>query len=449
MKKIIIGIIICAFGLGAYYAVRVYKAKPAAAQKTKKTMYRSTMNPNEVSDKPGKDSMGMDMVAFEPEEKKIRYRSTMNPNEISDKPGKDSMGMDMVAFEDSPSGNIETPDGLAAITVSKEKQKLIGLAFEKVQNKIIFREISSPVKIVQDETRQFKVTTKVSGWVENLFVNQTGQYVRKGTPLLSIYSPELLTAQQEYLSALKAKEKLSGPAGDGIRGDIDALISAARGRLNLFDLSDSQIANLEKKGTIERSTILNAPSSGYVTEKMVSKGQKIAENDALMMIVDLSIIWGEVDIYETDIPYIKQGMPVEITLPYWEGKTFKGKISLVNPFLSPETRTLKARIEIPNHQIELKPNMYGEAKLGYSIGKRLAVPESAVMRTGTVDYVFKEGKNDLIIPTEVTLGLRSSDGFFEIKSGLTAGERVITSANFLIDSESSLKAAFKPSSAAK
>ena len=230
---------------------------------------------------------------------------------------------------------------------------------------------------------------------------------------------------------------------------MDDLIQAARERLHLYDISDAQIGEMEKSGKVERYVTLVAPSSGYVTEKTVVKGQKIAANDPLMMIVDLSVICGEADIYETDIPYIKQGMPVEITLSYWPGKIFKGRISLVNPFLSAESRTLKARIEIPNSNIDLKPNMFGEAKISYSIGKKLAVPESAVMRTGSMDYVFIDGKNDLIIPTEVTLGLRSSDGFYEVKTGIKNGEKIVTSANFLVDSESSLKAAFKSAGAAK
>jgi membrane fusion protein, copper/silver efflux system len=452
MKKILIILSVMVLAIGGYYGVKKIQQHRSGSTSSAKTIkYRSTMNANEISDKPGKDSMGMDMVPFEPvaKVKKIRYRSTMSPNEISDKPGKDSMGMDMVPFEESSPDDIETPEGLAPVTIPADKRTMIGLTLEKASPKIIFREITTPVKITQDETRQFRVNTKVGGWVENLYVNQTGQYVKRGAPLLSIYSPELLTAQQEYISAIKAKGKLTGPAGEGISDSMDELIQAARERLRLYDISDAQISDMEKTGNVERYVTLVAPSSGYITEKTVVKGQKIMVNDSLMMIVDLSVIWGEADIYETDIPYVKQGMPVEITLSYWPGKVFKGKISLVNPFLSAESRTLKARIEIPNSNIDLKPNMFGEAKISYSIGKKLAVPESAVMRTGSLDYIFVDGKNDLIIPTEVTLGLRSSDGFYEVKTGIKNGDKIVTSANFLVDSESSLKAAFKSAGSAK
>jgi membrane fusion protein, copper/silver efflux system len=162
-----------------------------------------------------------------------------------------------------------------------------------------------------------------------------------------------------------------------------------------------------------------------------------------MVIVDLSRVWGEIDIHESDLPYVKTGMPVEVTLSYWPGKTFKGIISFLNPFMDSETRVLKARLEIPNSELVLKPNMYGDAKLLYTIGKRSAVPEQAVMQTGERNYVFIKGKGDLIVPYEVRLGVRSSDGYYEVISGLKRGELVVASANFLVDSESSLKAALK------
>jgi Cu(I)/Ag(I) efflux system membrane fusion protein len=176
---------------------------------------------------------------------------------------------------------------------------------------------------------------------------------------------------------------------------------------------------------------------------MVLQGQKIMMNDALMVIVDLSRVWGEIDLHETDLQYVQIGMPVEVTLSYWQGKTFKGRVSFLNPFMDPETRVLKARVEIPNSGLVLKPNMYGDARLSYNLGRKRAVSEQAVMQTGARNYVFIQGKGDLIVPYEIKLGVRSSDGYYEVLSGLKGGERVVISANFLVDSESSLKAAFK------
>jgi RND family efflux transporter MFP subunit len=285
--------------------------------------------------------------------------------------------------------------------------------------------------------------TKVNGWVEKLYVNQTGQYVKRGSPLLSVYSPELHSAQQEYLSAIRAGQKFREGQDKDMSGTMDEIGKAAQERLRLLDISDSQIERIRSTGRVERAVILHAPSSGYVSEKMVLQGQKIMMNDALMVIVDLSRVWGELDIHESDLPYITIGMTVEVTLSYWEGKSFRGRINFLNPFMDPETRVLKARVEIPNTGMLLKPNMYGDAKMSFNVGRKLAVSDQAVMQTGVRNYVFIAGKGDLIVPYEVKLGVRSSDGYYEVISGLKGGEKVVTSANFLIDSESSLKAAFK------
>jgi len=444
LKIIVLAIAILA--TGAYLLVSYIPIGHKDHAAEQKELYTCPMHPQIIQDHPGDCPIcGMKLVPLKKEQKqkeaKIMYRSTMNPKEVSDKPGKDSMGMEMVPFNAAAEDEIKTPSGLAPVTVSKEKRDMIGLSLEKVKIKNIQKELRTSTRIVPDETRLFKVTTKISGWVETLYVNQTGQYVKKGAPLLSIYSPDLFNAQQEYLSAIKAREKFSQDSD--MAGSMDEIVRAARERLRLLDVSEEQVERIRSSGKYERAVTLHSPASGYVTEKMILQGQKIMMNDALMVIVDLSRVWGEIDIYEADLPYVKIGMPAEVTLSYWPGKAFKGRLSFLNPFLDPETRTLKARVEIPNTGLILKPNMYGDAKLRYSIGKRVAVPENAVMQTGIRSYVFIEGKGDLIVPYEVRLGIRSSDGYYEVISGLKGGERVVTSANFLIDSESSLKAAFK------
>ncbi len=438
--------------LGGYLVLNYYPHRHDGKVEDK-VLYTCPMHPQIVQDKPGDCPIcGMKLVPLIKEkekekEKKTRYRSTMNPGETNDRPGKDSMGMEMVPYtvedEDSVSGSDSGGiTGLAPVTISKEKRVIMGLDFETIRYRTMVREIRTSTKIVQDETRQYKVTTKVGGYVENLYVNQTGQYVKKGAPLLSIYSPELLAAQQEYLSAINAQSKLSG-MDQSMSGSIGDIARSARERLKLLDITDAQIDSIKNSGSIKRDITLYSPASGYVTEKTVLKGQKIQENDSLMTIVDLSRVWGEADIYETDIPFVRTGMQAELTLNYWPGKIFRGRITFLSPILDPQTRTLKARIEIPNSDLVLKPNMFADAKLKYSIGERLAVSESAVMRTGVRDYVFIEGDHDLIVPYSVKLGMRSGDGYYEVLSGLKKGERVVVSANFLVDSESSLKAAFK------
>ena len=231
-------------------------------------------------------------------------------------------------------------------------------------------------------------------------------------------------------------------------GDPDAvsggrtLLASARRRLQLWDISDDQIDRLEKTGQVENTLTLYAPANGAVIEKNVLAGQKIMLGDSLLVVADLTEVWADADIYQSDLPYVKMGMPVELTLPYWANNTFTGKVVFLSPTLDPETRTLKARMEIANHDLLLKPEMYANARLRYELGEKLAVPEAAVMRTGERSYAFKDGSDGKLIPVEVQLGTRS-DGWYELISGLNEGDRVVTSANFLVDSESSMKAALE------
>jgi membrane fusion protein, copper/silver efflux system len=180
-----------------------------------------------------------------------------------------------------------------------------------------------------------------------------------------------------------------------------------------------------------------------VAEKMILQGQRVMMNETLLTVEDLSRVWGEADIYETDLPWVKVGMPAQLSLSYWPGKTFRGRIGFIRPFLENETRTAAARIEIPNPNLDLKPGMSADVALSFDLGERLAVPEAAVMRTGIRDYVFLQGDGDALVPREVRLGSLSEEGCYEVISGLKEGDRVVTSANFLIDSESSLKAALQ------
>jgi Cu(I)/Ag(I) efflux system membrane fusion protein/cobalt-zinc-cadmium efflux system membrane fusion protein len=420
------------------------QAQPAAK---KPTLYRCPMHPTFTSDKAGSCGIcGMDLVAVEAEEqataapaaqtaakKKTMYRSTMSPNEISDKPGKDSMGMEMVPFEveeAAPSG----VSGRAAVKISPERQQLIGVRTEALKIQSIHRLIMAVGRIDYAEPNISLVTLKFEGWIEKLIVNSTGRLVKSGEPLLEIYSPDLVAAQQEYLLALKAKD-IPGYAGLSV-------LSSAREKLKLWDISDQQVENLERTGQFKKTLTIYAPISGFVIEKNVLAGQKVMPGENLFKIADLSRVWVLGDVYEYELPFVKQGQEAKIILSYFPGETFSGKITYIYPYLNPETRTNKVRIEVGNPEFKLKPEMYANLEIHVDYGMKLAIPADAVLDAGVKNFAFVDKGDGYFEPREVKLGVRG-EGVYEVLGGVAEGERVVTSANFLVDSESSLKAALQ------
>jgi multidrug efflux pump subunit AcrA (membrane-fusion protein) len=419
-------------------------ANPAQPTPKKKIMYRSTMIPNEVSDKPGKDSMGMDMVPFEVEvpsqtqpsapqaKKKIMYRSTMNPNEISDHPGKDSMGMEMVPFEVEEGGG-QVVGGLTTVRISPERQQTIGVTFAEVKAREIHRLIRTVGHVDYVEPAVSVVSLKYEGWIERLFVDETGKLVSAGDPLFEIYSPELVSAQQEYLLAVRAIATL---------GTGTSLLKSAREKLSLWDITDRQVEELGRTGQVRRTLMVYSPRGGFVIEKNVLLGQKIMAGESLYKIADLSRVWIYGDIYEYELPFIRKGQDVVIGLSYFPGEIFKGIIAYIYPYLNSETRTVRVRVDVPNAGFRMKPGMYANLSIHVMYGTRLAVPADAVLDSGTRKIVFVDKGDGYLEPREIKAGVQG-EGFYEVLEGVTAGERVVTSANFLVDSESSLKAALQ------
>src|SRR5664279_3312735 len=410
----------------------------------KKQMYQCPMHPQIIMDHPGKCPIcRMDLVPMgsdAPKEngKLVFYRSPMNPSLTSQVPMKDEMGMDYVpVFEGELKGEGASIEDHSTVTIDHERQQLIGLRTEKVTEGMVSGELRALGRVVVDETRVRKVNVKVDGFVERLFVDFVGKPVAKGQPLFSLYSPEFVSAQREYLLALSTQKALSGGSLQGSGGE---LLDSARRRLGLWDVPKETIDHLEKTGEVQKALILRSPISGVVTVKNVMEGARITPADILYEITDLSRVWVQVDVYEAELSRAKVGMPAEMTTQASPRKTFKGRIAFVDPVMDPKTRTAKARVEFQNPKGELKPEMFGEVILKGQGRKGLLVPLDAVLDAGTTKVAFVSLGDGKFEPREVTTGTTVGEKV-EILSGLVAGEEVVVRANFLVDSESRLKAA--------
>ncbi len=357
----------------------------------------------------------------------------------SEHAGQEGMSMPPAQTGQKATGEMEMGPG--AVMVSPERQQLIGLKTGTVGYRSIERTIRTVGVVDFDERRLADVNIKIEGWIETLLVNFTGEPVRKGQPLLTIYSPDLVSTQEEYLQALRAKETLSKSRFPDIASGADTLVNASRRRLQYWDISDEEIATLERTRTPHKSVTLYSPIDGVVIEKMAFRGKKVMPGENLFKVADLSTVWVQGEIYEYEVPLVKLGQPAAITLASYPGEVFRGKVTYIYPVLQEKTRTVKVRFEFPNTKDwKLKPQMYASVELKIPLGKRLVVPDEAVLDSGTKQLIFIDKGQGTFEPRDVKVGARV-DGYTEILAGLSAGEKVVTSANFLIDSESQLKAA--------
>ncbi|MEK7781038.1 MAG: efflux RND transporter periplasmic adaptor subunit [Verrucomicrobiota bacterium] len=422
--------------------------------------YHCPMHPTVVQDKKGSCPIcGMDLVpikgdkpsgkaAAPAEDEKIaqvkvgQFYCPMAAEHVQEEPGKCPLcGMKLVEKKLQATASAAPVPGLTTVAITTETRQRMGLKLGTVEKRALTGAVRTSARIVANETRQHRVTTKIEGWVDKLFVATTGQAIKKGDPLLTVYSPDLFAAQAEYLIALAGVKTLGG-SNAVVQQGSDSLLAASRRRFELWDISDEQIERLEKSGKAEKYLTLSAPASGWVTERMVLAGQKIMPGEPLMVISDLTEIWADADIYQSDLPHVKVGMPVQVTLPYWPGQVFTGQVSFITPTLNPMTRTLNARLEIHNPNLLLKPEMYATATLQLEHGEKLAVPTTAVLFTGTRNVAFRDVGDGHLAPAELKLGARSGD-YYEVLEGLSEGDKVVVSANFLVDSESSMKAALE------
>jgi RND family efflux transporter MFP subunit len=417
------------------------------------------MHPTYVSDKPGNCPIcEMTLVPIEPapapapaparataptpgNRRILFYRSPMDPKVHSDKPAKDSMGMDFVpVYQDELARSDGSIPGRALVTLSAERRNLLGVRSEDVREMHIGKTIRTVGRVAADERRLAHVHTKFEGYVERLYVDFTGKFVQKGDPLLSIYSPDLIATQQEYLLALRAQKQLSASQIPSVAQGGASLLEAAKERLRLWDISPADVAELERSGTVRRALDLRSDVSGFVVVKNVVQGMRVMPADTLFEIADLSRVWVMADVYEADLPSIRLGMAAEISLSYQLGGGARGQVTNVAPTLDEKTRTVKVRVEVGNQGGALKPDMFCDVLLRTDEGTGLVVSDSAVIDTGERTLVFLDRADGAIEPREIQLGTRLADGY-QVLRGLAKGDRVVTSANFLLDSESSLKAA--------
>jgi RND family efflux transporter MFP subunit len=369
--------------------------------------------------------------AFAEGRKPSFYRNPMDPSITSPVPKKDSMGMDYIpVYAEEIVRTREAVSGMAPVEVAPEAARLAGVQVAVVERAPLGRTIRTVGTVVADETRIRPVHTKISGWVERLFVNFTGQAVRAGEPILAIYSQELLASQEEFLRARETAARFADSQLPEVRRGGEDLLRAARRRLELFDVPTSFIAELERTGQPQRTVTLLAPVSGYVTAKATFEGHQVEPGMELFTITDLSRVWIEADFYEYEAAVLALGETAALTLPYDPTVVLSGRIAYIYPTLDAATRTLRVRFEFPNPRTVLKPGMFANVELTAARSDALVIPDSAVMDTGERQVVFVAGAPGRFEPREVKIGVRS-EGW--PKSSRSRGGQVVTRANFLLD----------------
>ncbi|MBI3752592.1 MAG: efflux RND transporter periplasmic adaptor subunit [Deltaproteobacteria bacterium] len=384
------------------------------------------------------------------EKKTLFYRAPMNPQQTSPTPMKDEMGMDYVPVHEEERAETETP---GTVNITPEKIQKIGVKTEEARVRTLKRTIRTVGRVEHDESKVFVINTKVGGWVERLYVNRTDMMVHPGEKLLDIYSPELIATQEEYLLAFKNAKMVKDSPYPEVKKSAESLLQAARQKLKYLDITEDQIKRLEDSGEIRRTMTVYADVHGIVTEKMVTEGVKIEPGEMLFKIIDHSHVWVYGEIYEYELPFVKIGQKAKIIPSYTPAEIYTASINHIYTHFGTvrhemestmeESRTAKIRFAFPNPEHKLKLGMYVNVELAVDAAENaVTVPDSAVMDTGTRQVVIIDKGDGRFEPREVKVGAKG-DNYYQIISGVKAGEKVVTSANFLIDSESSLRAAIQ------
>jgi membrane fusion protein, copper/silver efflux system len=408
MKKFLIAVVLIALAAaGGYAYFRWYTNAGGSASTGRKALYWvDPMHPWYKSDRPGiAPDCNMKLVpVYAGDEKKYERRN-------------------------------EAP---GTVHLAEDKQRLMGVGLAMAEYQTVAETIRAAARVTMDETRIAKVNARLEGWIDQVFVDFTGKYVKKGDPLLTLYSPEALATQQEYLLAMKAVNLMHDSPVHEMMASNENLVAAARKRLLLWDITERQIDEIGRTGRTIQNLTLDSPISGYVTERNAFPKQRVTPETALYTIADLSTVWVVADVFEYEAANVRIGMAATMTLGYLPGRAFRGRVSYILPQVDPNTRTLKVRIQFDNPGTVLKPDMYGDVELRAGGVRRLVVPRSAVLDSGDKQVVFLDAGDGKFEPRDVKTGAEAG-GKVEILSGLKGGERIVSAGNFLIDSESRMK----------
>ena len=433
---LIVAVLVAATGVVAIAADKPGSTN-AAASASGKMLYTCGMHPWIIQDHPGNCPIcGMklepvrkqaDRSVATDKGKILYYKSTMIPGETSPVPAKDSMGMDMApVYENAASSS--------AIAIDPATIQLMNIHTAEIARGPLRRTIRTVGTIDYNETALADVTTKFKGWIEKLDVDATGELVHQGQPLFEIYSPELYSTEAEYLSASETNNDPSAPV----------LREAAREKLKFFDISDAQIAGLEKTREPRKSLEILAPEDGFVIEKDVVQGQMVDAGMKLYRLADLGIVWVFAQVYEQDLPYIQLGQEATVRLSSLPDREFRGRVTFIYPDVDVKTRTAKVRLEFENPGYFLKPGMFVSAQITSELEPAaLLIPDSAILRSGEKNTVFVALPGGKFDPRVVVLGPEAENDRYEVVSGVQAGERVVTSGQFMLDSESQLREAIQ------
>ncbi|MEW5792428.1 MAG: efflux RND transporter periplasmic adaptor subunit [Pseudomonadota bacterium] len=433
-------------GLGWWLKERAGPAHAPAPQQERKILYyRNPMDPSITSPVPKKDEMGMDYLpvyaedaeAPKRERRILYYRNPMNPAITSDKPMKDEMGMDYLPVYAEEGAQ----DDSGVIRIDPRVVQNLGVRTAPASRQRFGRAIDTVGTVAVDEHRVTFLNPKISGWLERLHARAVGDVVRPGQVLAEIYSPELVSAQEEYLVALRGAARLRQAQDARLDAESQALVQAARERLRLLDLPPAEIRALERRGTARRTTPLRAPHGGVITELNAREGSYVGPDTRIVSLADLSRVWVNVEIYAEQLPWVKAGDPVTLRIPGLPGRQWQGRIDYLYPTLNAQSRTVQARLAFPNPDGVLRPGMYANAHVAGNVRDNvLTVPREALIRTGERTLVILALGEGRFRPAPVRTGAESGDAV-EILEGVQEGQRVVTSGQFLLDAEASLQGA--------